>query len=141
MEKPPMEWIDKLFICMAQFYGTRWTKLFSNAGYEEIQKDMWQSGLQGLNYEQIKDTLVFFKREAKNASSFPPHHLEFYREAKRSEKPIHNNRGTIARGDPAIARHAMDEIKRKLRGGNPLETGRTFTGTPVLTNLLECDKT
>ncbi len=121
MEKPPMEWIDKLFICMEQFYGTRWTKQFNKITPEDLFKTIWQTGLQGLTYEQIKRALVYLKRAAESNYSLPPHHLEFFRYAKGTEKPHIDYGANIGRGDPEIARRAMDEIRGKLRGSPALK--------------------
>lgn len=42
MEKPDMETIDKLFNCMAEFYGERWTGNFKN-GSERSPLISWSS--------------------------------------------------------------------------------------------------
>ena len=85
MEKPPMEWIDKLFNCMETFYGERWTKRYQ--GIESLAKTVWQSALQGLTHEEIKRALVRFKREAEKLSSLPPGYMELFCYAKGKIEP------------------------------------------------------
>gem|GEM_PF-3359986 len=118
-----MEWIDKLFNCMAEFYGERWTKPLQRPNMESIEKTRWQSALQGLTYEQIRGALVFLKRAAQSNSAMPPNFLEFFRYAKGEAKIHINYEGNARRGDPAVARRAMDEITAKLRGGSTLKQG------------------
>jgi hypothetical protein len=77
MEKPPMEWIDKLFNCMKEFYTERWTRIFKNEAFEALFKTIWQSALQGLNYEQIRDALVFYKRQSRIGGIKPPSPVQF----------------------------------------------------------------
>ncbi len=124
MEKPPMEWIDKLFNCMSEFYGERWTKNFTKPEYESLAKTMWQSALQGLTYEEIKNTLVLLKRAAQHHSAMPPLHMEFFLYAK-NKKAIHINYETNdgRRSSPETARRALDEIRGKLNGSVPLKAG------------------
>ena len=110
-----MEWIDKLFNCMTEFYGTRWTKQFDRWMPEAIFKTLWQSALQGLTYNEIKGALVLLKQNAKISSALPPHQLEFFRIAKGSTHPVIQSDESLKRGDPDIARKALDEINSKLR--------------------------
>ena len=121
MEKPPMEWIDNLFTCMGQFYGERWTKQFDRWMPEALIKTQWQSALQGLTYDEIKHTLVLLKRAAQANSATPPHFLEFYRYAKGAATPHIDYEANLRRGDPEIARRALDEINSKLRGSVALK--------------------
>jgi hypothetical protein len=117
MEKPEMEWIDKLFNCMSEFYGTRWTKQFDRWMPESLLKTVWQSALQGCNYDEIRGALVLLKQAAKSPASIPPHHLEFYRFAKGTSHPVIINEPKQTNCNPEIARLALDEIKSKLHGG------------------------
>jgi hypothetical protein len=126
MEKPPMEWIDRLFNCMMEFYGERWSKSFTKKEYESLAKIIWQSALQGLTYEEIRDTLVLFKRRAREAKSLPPTHIQFFCTAKGSNK--RNTEGTKKpepaaerKSDPDVARRAISEIRAKLDGDNSLK--------------------
>jgi len=78
MKGIPQEWIDRLFDCMALFYGKRWTSQFQNAYHKELHKTIWKSGLIGLNYDQIKKELYYRRKEALKTSIFPPRVVEFY---------------------------------------------------------------
>lgn len=115
MEKIPKEWVDKLFNCMAEFYGERWTRYFGKPHLESFYKAIWQSGLVGLSYEQIKHALVLCKRSALHPSIKPPHVMEFFRFAKGYEMPlIEYERKGEPTADPIVQRQAMDEIRQKL---------------------------
>lgn len=83
MEPIPMEWVINLFNCMHQFYGERWSKLFEKPHLEDIYKSIWQSGLTGLTYEQIKSALIEYKLQSKEKNTYPPHVMEFFRTAKK----------------------------------------------------------
>lgn len=117
MEKPDMEWIDKLFNCMAEFYGTRWTKQFGKSLPEDLLKTVWQSALTGCSYDEIRGALVLLKQSAKSPMSLPPHHMEFFRFAKSKSHPVIINTPKLPKCDPAVARKAIDDIKSKLHSG------------------------
>lgn len=111
MEAIPMEWIDKLFTCMGEFYEKRWS---AKEGYA---KTVWKSALQGLTYDEIRGALVLFKQAAKNPISMPPHQLEFYHVAKGRKQPdIYNQPSDAKNGsaNPDIARMHLAEIRAKL---------------------------
>src|SRR5260221_10623041 len=78
----PMDWIDKLFNCMAQFYGERWTKPIEKPHMQDFYKTIWQNGLSGLTYEQIKAQLIKCKKHADSINEIPPTVMEFYQYAK-----------------------------------------------------------
>lgn len=82
MEKPPMEWIDKLFDCMMLFYGDRWAKRFTLLIPQDLFKKIWQSALEGLSYEEIRCALVFHKRRAVHDRSLAPTHFQFFQDAR-----------------------------------------------------------
>lgn len=116
MDKPKMESIDKLFNCMADFYGTRWTMQFDRWLPETLLKCQWQSALQGLTHDEIRGVLVLLRQAAKNPHANPPDHLEFYTFAKGSARPYIADKGNAAnRGNSEIARRALDEINAMLR--------------------------
>lgn len=79
MEPIPDEWIDRLFGCMHEFYGDRWTKLYKNAYQISLYKTIWKNGLHGLSYDQIKGALRYYRRLSHyNKQFLPPLVTEFY---------------------------------------------------------------
>ena len=114
MEKPPMEWIDKLFACMEEFYGSRWRSEFISTRPEAMMKTLWQSMLTGCSHEEIRSVLVFLKRAAQDPAVKPPNYLEFFRFAKGFARPHINYDRDFKRRDTEIARRAMAEINTKL---------------------------
>ncbi len=78
MDKPPMEWIDKLFDCLGLFYGERFTSQFQKPKIADLYKTMWQSALYGYTYDEIRDLLVYLKQIAKIRNAKAPNHLEFH---------------------------------------------------------------
>lgn len=116
MEKPPMESVDKLFNCMSEFYGKRWDKMFDGCFPIHLAKALWQSALQGLTHDEIRGVLVLLKQAARSNTALPPNHLEFYNFAKGTARPyIATKTDDCKRGDPEVARRALDEINAKLR--------------------------
>lgn len=122
MEKPPMEWIDKIFNCMFQFYGEKWSKFFSHKDYDSLAKTTWQSALQGLTYEEIRRALVFHKRRTQYHGILPPSHLQFFWDAKNTEsRNIHEFKRKVEnKSDPTIARREISSIRSKLDRNNSL---------------------
>lgn len=82
MEKPPREWIDKVFTCLSMFYVKRFTGKFDRWCTQDMAKSVWQSALTGLSYEQIRNALVYFRQKAQSPYNDPPDHLEFFHVAK-----------------------------------------------------------
>lgn len=116
MEAIPEEWIDNLFNCMKLFYGERWEKQFNKGTPLSIYITMWKSALHGCSYEEIKNTLVLLKNEARNHSSrLPPNQLEFFRLAKNKQIIISTPPTSVTMGNPEIARQAIAEMRKKLR--------------------------
>lgn len=109
-----MESIDKLFNCMADFYGTRWTKQFDRWFPEALAKCQWQSALQGLTHDEIRCVLVLLRQEAKNPYISPIGYMEFYSRAK-EKRPTSSAKTVYAnRGNSEIARRALEDIAEKL---------------------------
>lgn len=77
----PDDWIDRLFRCMNEFYGERWSKDLESEFHTDIYKTIWKSGLYGLNYDQIKSTLYYYRKESRKKHSLPPLVTEFYHHA------------------------------------------------------------
>lgn len=115
MDKPDMEWIDKLFNCMAEFYVERWTKQFTKSTPEDLVKVIWQSALTGCSYDEIRGVLVLLRQAAKNNAAIPPHHLEFWAYAKGYRTPVIIYPSRAFKSDPKVARTFLDEIKSKLQ--------------------------
>lgn len=122
--KPPMEWVDKLFNCMELFYGKRWLDQFRENTPLKFYKQMWQSALTGLTYDEIRNTLVLLKRTAENPASLPPNQLDFFFYARGIKRPYVKARDctiTETRCDPQVTRRALDEINATLRFRKPLD--------------------
>lgn len=116
MERIPMEWIDKLFVCMAQFYGERWTKQFTMTHSEAFAKTMWQSALTGVGHDEIKKALLLLKRAAEEPGSVPPHQLEFYRYTSGDSIPLvtYYQPKSMQRGCEEVANTHLHNIKKRL---------------------------
>lgn len=115
IEKPPIEWIDKLFACMKEFYGARWENHINHYP-EDVLKTMWQSALIGLTYDEIRKTLILCKKMAQNAGDKPPHQIDFYNIAKGKKIPcIRVNYGEqLKPKNPEVAKRYIDDIKNQL---------------------------
>jgi hypothetical protein len=98
MEAIPEDWIDKIFECMALWYGERWIKLYQQSHKEAFYKVIWKNGLQGLSHDQIKHSLIIFKKQAEDTNKFPPHVMEFYRMAKGDNQSQQIDKSTILDG-------------------------------------------
>jgi hypothetical protein len=109
----PMDWIDKLFVCMAQFYGERWTKPIAQPHMQDFYKTIWQSGLSGLTYEQIKAQLIKCKKHAEDINSRPISVMEFYQHAKNMTNPVVSPHANTVK-DSLTAQQHMAAIKEKL---------------------------
>lgn len=84
MNPIPEEWIDKLFLCMTQFFGDRWYDQFKRKNDEKFYKEIWKNGLCGLSYDEIKNTLLKYKKFAENGNCIPPYVTEFFSVARRN---------------------------------------------------------
>lgn len=114
----PMEWIDKLFKCMEEFYGARWTQQFSKGSDENLHKTLWQSALYGCTYDEIRGALVYLKRAAESPGALPPIHMEFWRYAKGKSKPwidYGQSKRSYSNASNEVATRTLEEINRKLR--------------------------
>lgn len=115
VEKPDTECIDKIFNCMKEFYGDRWSKQFSKSQPEDVFKTMWLSALVGCSYAEIRAVLILLKRAAQNPSAKPPHHLEFWKFTKGYSLPLIIYEVEQKKSNPEVARSFLDEINSKLR--------------------------
>lgn len=114
MDRIDMEWIDKLFSCMEQFFGNRWTKRYDQFYPISLAKTLWQSALHGYSHEDIRRALVLLKQVAKNPAKSAPLHLEFYQYVDAGRRAAAEIEKKTTRGDPEIARKAIDDIKKRL---------------------------
>ena len=112
MEKPPLEWIDKIFVLMSEYFGDKWIDRVT--GRLDIHKLMWQTGLTGLNRDEIKSGLFVSRNLARN-NQLPPNVIEFYHYAKgirKPPKPVPKNEYPI---NMSLAENSIKEIKQILR--------------------------
>lgn len=121
MEKIPMEWVDKLFLCLKEFYGEKFS--FKDEKTESLAKVVWQSALVGLSYDEIKRALIFCKWQAKHRPSItPPHQMEFFRYAKEVQQFEAKSPQKEERCDPEVAKAHLAQIRQSL---NPKVSCRT----------------
>lgn len=123
MEKIPMEWVDKIFNCLNQFYGAKWVIQFDKFYPESLAKTAWQAALQGATYDEIRYALVLLKQNSTLKESTIPNYLEFYRYAKRLSYPKLQDKIEPIKGDPEIAKRSLDEIRSKLKYGHVKSEG------------------
>jgi len=74
----PENWIDKIFDCLALFYGDRWTKQFSSPLQIDLYKTMWFNGLVGLSYDQLRHGLAVCKKYSSFSHFKPPNVVRFF---------------------------------------------------------------
>lgn len=111
----PMDWIDKLFLCMEQFYGERWSNQFWMLK-QDFAKKMWKSGLEGLNYDEIKATLQILRRHAQDPNNKPPHQMEFFKYAKGQAHPRIDYYEAKPKSSAEVAEKTLKEIREKFHG-------------------------
>lgn len=117
MQEIPMDWIDKIFNCMTQFYGDRWTSQFNSGRPIDIQKKIWQSGLMGLDYDSIRNALILCRDASKFVQNLPPHVMEFYTYAKNMSKPYTKENAESTKSDPKVVKEYMTKIMKTLGRG------------------------
>lgn len=78
-----MEWINRLFYCMTEFYGDKWISKFTKDFPIDLLKIIWQSAMTGLTEEEIRNSLRWYKKEALIGNKGPPNQIEFFMRAKR----------------------------------------------------------
>lgn len=94
MEKPPMDWIDKIFDILQSFFGDSWTSQYKDDHVKNLLKGQWQSALTGLSREQIKTGLNFSKSMAFGGQNRPTV-SNFSSIAKASQRPISQSKNLI----------------------------------------------
>lgn len=114
-ERIPDEWIDKLFDCMAEWYGERWTRQLGNHITKGFVRTVWQNGLVGLSHKDIKAALILCRRHSQTPGVHPPHVVEFFHYAKGLRQPlIDYTPEKHAKVDRETGRKYMREIRKKL---------------------------
>ena len=114
MEKPPMDWIDKVFDILESFFGDSWRKQYKNDHVKNLLKGQWQSALTGLSREQIRTGLNFCKSMA-FAGQKPPHGTEFFLYCKGKTTPyIPKPKFDMHYANKELAKQQIAQIKSKL---------------------------
>jgi|ERR1700722_17716977 len=112
----PPEWITKLFTCLEQFYGERFSKLFPDKLTKQYAHTIWQNGLYGCTETQIRAALKLCKTASTTPGTKPPHVMEFYKYCKGYAVPyIEPLPEKEYRGNPEIAKAAIKNIRARLR--------------------------
>lgn len=125
MEPIPTDWIDKIFTCMAHFYGEKWSKAFEKPNVESFYKMVWKNGLYGLTRAEIRNALIYCQRAARDVTAIPPHVSEFFRCAKGEQVPYINYSATNdKRCDPEVARKHLADMRRATQAGRMDSYGR-----------------
>ncbi len=121
----PMDWVDKIYLCMHQFYGDKWVDNFGKSK-ESFYKTIWQSALTGLTYDQIRKALVYYKWESSQCGfSIPPTPMEFFRLAKQSNHTFITPSPKVEEGkaaNPEVAKAALAEIRQRLGKSHELRS-------------------
>ncbi|HEX4373880.1 MAG TPA: hypothetical protein VHZ50_11310 [Puia sp.] len=110
-----MEWIDKIFDLMQDFFEEEWSKSFKYKEDMSISKTVWQNGLLGLTKDEIKQALLISRNLARNKQS-PPNVIEFYHYGKGLRLPPKPPKRDAFIPNPQIAKSSIDTMKMKLRG-------------------------
>ena len=115
MEAIPEVWMDKLFACMAEWYGERWLGGLTRGPKFDLERTIWRSALYGLGYHEIKGALMLCRRHAQQLGAIPPHPVEFYHYAKGVTQPyIDFHPKANIKTNPAIVKQYLSEIRQKL---------------------------
>ena len=113
MEKTPMEWVDRIFVLMEQFFGDKWTDPLKDDYYRQMYKMNWQTGLTGLTKEEIKKALKVCKYISVS-SQLPPNVVEFYHYSKGIRLPVKTKLEDKTQSNPVVARSAIEQIRKNL---------------------------
>jgi hypothetical protein len=112
-EKLPIEWVERIFVRLAEIYGVLWTRLLLSPNQIEFLKSTWCAALSGLTAPEIQKALT---RCQAFPHEMPPNQIEFYHYAKGVRTNSVSRKSTPAHtGDPAKAREHLDLIMSKLK--------------------------
>jgi hypothetical protein len=78
MSEKPENWVNKIFDILESYYAEKWRNQFSSQTIIDIYKMIWENGLNGLSYMQLKHGLAVCKKNSKNFCSKPPNVIQFY---------------------------------------------------------------
>ena len=81
MEAMSVEWVEKIFTILESWFGDKWTDGFSPPGRKSIAMTIWQNGLGGLTYDEVRLGLKKCKQLAQS-NQLPPSNVEFWHYAK-----------------------------------------------------------
>jgi hypothetical protein len=112
--KLPVEWIDRIFIRLAEAYGSKFASQFMKPSYVDLEKLRWQSGLYGTTPEEIKSVLDMCKS---GYIPNPPNVIEFFHYCKGHKQPIVKKEvASTSKAKPEVAEKYMKLIMDKLHG-------------------------
>lgn len=113
METIPIEWIEKIFAIMEDWFNTKWTDMFDHPGRKVVAMTIWQNGLAGLTHDEIRQGLKLVKGLANN-NQWPPTVIEFYHYCKGIRKPhIPSNTNPFPM-NKELAKSSIATIKQTL---------------------------
>lgn len=115
MEKIPMEWVDRIFELMMEFFQDRWENQFKNYDNQiNAYKAQWRNGLIGLSKDEIKVGLKISKRMAIQDQK-PPHVLDFYYYSKGTKQPPPPFNKDLLAINSKLAKNALEQLKTITR--------------------------
>lgn len=112
IEAIPMEWVDKVFALLDEYFGQSWSYLIKDK--EHQMKLQWQHGLMGLNREEIKSGLFVARNMARN-KQLPPNVIEFYHYSKGLRQPPRPLSRLSFQQNQDISVNSIKNIKEILR--------------------------
>ncbi len=115
MDKVEMEWVEKIFDYMNNFFKEAWDKNFKTARDLDIAKQIWQTGLTGLNKEEIKKGLAIARGMATNKLP-PPNVIEFYHFCKGIRLPSKPKKEENFPRDSVLAKRSLDLMRNRVKG-------------------------
>jgi hypothetical protein len=103
--------VNQLFAKMLSIYGTKWANNFPTKEVEMMAKREWYDALEGITPSQLRAAVDKVRQECE----WPPSIAEFLRHTKTAPRdPCHKILSALPppKGDPAIAKAALAELKR-----------------------------
>jgi hypothetical protein len=106
MEAMTLDWVEKIFGILEDWFGDKWTEVFSPPGRKSIAIIIWQNGLAGLTYDEVRNALRKCKELAKY-NQIPPTNIEFWHYAKNIPLPINTPTKSHAKSHLATIRQTL----------------------------------